>query len=44
VSGSDLDDAMAKRVAYETEMSKRDRRANANREPATFPSAISLAT
>lgn len=44
VSGSDLEDAMAKRAAYETQMSKRDRRANASKEPATFPSATPLAT
>jgi hypothetical protein len=42
VPGSDLDDAMAKRAAYETQMSKRDRRANASKEPATFPSATPL--
>jgi hypothetical protein len=44
VSGRDLDDAMAKRAAYEAEMSKRDRRANLSKEPATFPSATPLAT
>jgi integrase len=38
VSGRDLDDAMAKRAAYEAELSKRDRRSNASKEPATFPS------
>jgi hypothetical protein len=38
VSGRDLDDAMAKRAAYESEMSKRDRRANSSREPVAFQS------
>ena len=36
VSGRDLDDAMAKRAAYEAEMSKA--KANAIKEPVAFPS------
>jgi hypothetical protein len=36
VSGRDLDDVMAKRAASEAEMSKRDRRANASKEPVAF--------
>jgi hypothetical protein len=36
VSGRDLDDAMAKRAAHESEMSKKDRRANASKEPVEF--------
>jgi hypothetical protein len=38
VSGRDLNDAMAKRAAYEAELSKRDRRSNASREPVAFAS------
>lgn len=44
VSGRDLDDAMAKRAAYEAEMSKGRARANVSREPVAFPSAKPLAT
>jgi integrase len=44
VSGQDLDDAMAKRAAYEAEISKAKTRANASKEPITFPSATPLAT
>jgi integrase len=44
VSGRDLDDAMAKRAAYEAEMSKASRKANLSKEPITFPSATPLAT
>jgi hypothetical protein len=39
VSGRDLDDALAKRAAYEAEMSKAKARANASKEPVAFPSA-----
>jgi integrase len=38
VSGRDLDDAMAKRTAYETEISKTNRGTNASGEPVAFPS------
>ncbi len=38
VSGRDLDDAMAKRAAYEAEMSKASSRANTNKELVTFSS------
>jgi len=44
VSGHDLDDAMAKRAAYEAEMSKAKTRANTSKEPVAFPSASPLAT
>ncbi len=44
VSGHDLDDAMAKRAAYEAEMFKTKSRANASKEPVHFPSATTLAT
>jgi len=44
VSGRDLDDAMAKRAAYEAEMSKAKARANASNEPVAFPSATPIAT
>jgi integrase len=37
VSGRDLDDAMAKRAAYEAEISKASRKANSSREPVPFP-------
>jgi hypothetical protein len=39
VSGSDLDDAMANRTAYEGELSKASRKVNSSKEPVTFPSA-----
>ncbi len=38
VSGHDLDDAMAKRAAYEAEISKASGKVNSNREPVAFPS------
>jgi integrase len=38
VSGRDLDDAMAKRAAYEAEMSKASSKANSSRKPVAFPS------
>jgi integrase len=38
VSGRDLDDAMARRAAYEAEISKASSKANSSREPVTFPS------
>jgi hypothetical protein len=44
VSGRDLDDAMAKRAAYEAEMSRAKTRANASKEPVAFPSATPIAT
>ena len=44
VSGRDLDDAMAKRAAYEAEMSRTKAGANASKEPIAFPSATLLAT
>ena len=44
VSGRDLDDAMAKRAAYEAEMSKRNKVANTSKEPVAFPSPTPLAT
>jgi hypothetical protein len=44
VSGKDLDDAMAKRAAYEAEMSKTSSKANPSKEPVVFPSAAPLAT
>jgi hypothetical protein len=43
VSGRDLDDAMAKRAAYEVEMSKGRARSNVSKEPVPFPSAAPLA-
>ncbi len=43
VSGRDLDDAMAKRAAYEAELSKASRKANSSKEPVAFPSATPLA-
>ena len=42
VSGRDLDDAMAKRAAYEVEMA--GGRAKASKELVPFPSAAPLAT
>src|ERR1700693_593297 len=39
VSGRDLDDAMAKRAAYEAEMSKARAGANSSKEPIAFPSS-----
>jgi hypothetical protein len=39
VSGRGLDDAMAKRAAYETQMSKAKARANTSKEPIAFPSS-----
>jgi hypothetical protein len=44
VSGNDLDDAMAKRAAYETQISKAGAGANASKEPVAFPSPRPLAT
>jgi integrase len=44
VSGRDLDDAMAKRAAYEAEISKARSKANSSREPVAFPSATPLGT
>jgi hypothetical protein len=41
VSESDLNDAMAKRAAYEAEISKAVRDVNANKEPAPFRAATS---
>jgi len=41
VSGRDLDDAMAKRPAYEAETSKVRAGANARKEPVAFPSPAS---
>jgi len=38
VSGRDLDDAMAKRAAYEAGMAKTSREESARKEPVTFPS------
>jgi hypothetical protein len=38
VSRRYLDDAMAKRAAYEAEMSKTSRKADSSREPVAFPS------
>jgi len=38
VSGQDLDDAMAKRAAYEAEISKASGKANVSKEPVAFPS------
>ncbi len=42
VSGNDLDDAIAKRAAYETQMA--GGKAKASRGPVPFPSATSLPT
>lgn len=39
VSERDLDDAMAKRAAYEAEMSKARAGANSSKEPIAFPSS-----
>jgi hypothetical protein len=39
VSGRDLDDAMAKRAAYEAEMSKEKAGASGSKEPIAFPSS-----
>jgi hypothetical protein len=44
VSGRDLDDAMAKRAAYEAGISKAQGQAKASREPVAFPSARPLVT
>jgi hypothetical protein len=44
VFGRDLDDAMAKRAAYEAQMSRKEGQAKASKEPVTFPSASPLAT
>jgi hypothetical protein len=38
VSGRDLDDAIAKRAAYEAEISKASGKVNSSREPVAFPS------
>jgi hypothetical protein len=38
VSGRDLDDAMAKRAAYEAQMSKTQGQTRASKEPVAFPS------
>ncbi len=40
VSGRDLDDAMAKREAYEAEMSRAKDRSSEIKEPVPFPSEI----
>ena len=39
VSGRDLDDAMAKRAAYEAQMSRKKGQAKASMEPIAFPSS-----
>jgi hypothetical protein len=44
VSGRDLDDAMAKRAAYEAEMSKASGKANSSRKPVAFPPAAIVGT
>lgn len=41
VSGRDLDDAMAKRAAYEAEMAKASRKVNPSKTAVPFPSAAS---
>ena len=42
--GKNLDDAMAKRAAYEAQISNAKARANPSNEPVAFPSATLFAT
>jgi hypothetical protein len=42
VSGRDLDDAMAKRAAYEAKISKASSKADTSKEPVAFPSHLNV--